>query len=86
MAVIHSSLRKMLGPDNIVLFRQVLYNRELSPGAKCLWIAINDSPNMQVKKKTIFAKRFGTSPSSVTRWIKELKKEGFMIRGKKNQA
>lgn len=86
MAVIQSTFRKLLGPEGIVLFRQVLYNKHLSYGSKCFWLAINDSPNMQVKKKCIFAERFGTSDSTISRWIKELKKEGLVIRGKKNQA
>lgn len=86
MAVTRSDLRKLLGPENIILFRRVLYNKKLSYGSKCLWIAINDSPKIQLKKKSIFAERFGTSGSTITRWLKELKKEGLVIRGKNSQA
>jgi len=86
MAVIDSNLRKLLGPDLIGVFRQVLYDKVLSYGSKCLWLAINDSPKVRMKKKTIFAERFGTSNSTITRWVKELKKRGFIIQGKNSQA
>jgi len=79
MPLIESAFRKLLGKDLTLIFRQILYHRELSYGAKCLYFAVLDSPKAQIRKKSILAKRLGTDPSTVTRWIKELEKAKILF-------
>jgi len=82
MAILQSNLRKILGKDLTDLFRFVLYNDNLSFGAKIFWISINDTPKVMVKKKKSFATKLNVSPATITRWIKELKKEKIIVKGK----
>ena len=79
MATINSCLRKKLGKELTAVFRQVLYNQNLSYGARCLGLAILDSPRGEIKKNSILSKRLHTDSSTVARWIKELKKAKLVI-------
>jgi hypothetical protein len=72
MSVLDYNLRKLLGPEMIVPFRALLYNKHLTYGARCLGMAILDSPGMAIKKNSIMAKRLETDSSTIARWSKEL--------------
>lgn len=82
MPVIDSNWRKILDKDSYAVLHFVLYNKNLSYGAKCLWFAVNDLPKIKVKKKETVAHKLHTSASTVTRWLKELKKEKIIVKGK----
>jgi len=69
-----TSIKRACTPEMTEIIRRILYSRHLSYGAKCLGIAILDSPRNKKPRNSILARRLGCRPSQVTKWIRLLKK------------
>lgn len=75
-----SSVRKCGNQDFTELFRWILYNHALSWGARGLAFALLDSPVNKDPKNAVLARKLKSSPSQVSVWRKELKRQKMFIR------
>lgn len=80
-----SNLRKSCGPQFTKVFRAILYSPRLTWGAKCLCLAVYDSPNFTGVKFSVLARRLGSTPAQVSIWYKELVNNKFATRPQKGK-
>ena len=75
-------VKKCCGSKFTELFRWILYNRELTWGAKCLAMAILDLPITAQPINAAMARKLHSSPSQVSVWRGELTRQKMIFRGK----
>lgn len=66
------SARSACSPEFLNWLRAILYSRKLTFGARCLGLAILDTPPEGRIKLIKFAKKLGTDTATVTKWKKQL--------------
>jgi len=74
----------MCVPEFLLVFRAILYNTRITWGAKCLALAIIDSPGSSVPSNAILARKLKSSPAQVSLWRKELKRNKMDFSREKN--
>lgn len=77
-----SSVKKCCGVEFTLLFRWVLYHKELTWGAKCLALAILDLPLPAQPSNSALARKLHSSPSQISLWRGELNRQKMIFRGK----
>lgn len=67
-----TAVRTACSPEFFNWFRAILYNRQLTWGAKCLAFSILDIPPTKKIKLSALARKLGTNTATINQWKKQL--------------
>lgn len=76
------NLKKELSKSGLAVVRGVLYDTQLSYGARCLALISLDTPTNKPPRTSVLARKIGSSPAQTARWRYELRDSGYRIRPK----
>ena len=75
-----TALRFLSGSALTPVIRALLYSTRLSWGAKCLGLAMLDTPVTSSPSNALLARKLHSSPSQVSIWRSELSRNNITIR------
>jgi len=75
-----TTLRFLSGAAITPFLRAILYSTRLSWGAKCLGIALFDTPIGASPTNAALARKLHSSPTQISRWRSELSRNNLTIR------
>lgn len=82
---VYYSVTKFSEKEFQVVFRAILYDNQLSWGSKCLGLALLDLPADGTFKPAAMARKLRTDATCISRWLADLKRQGFNFYLKKRE-